>query len=218
MIYAYTENFILTFSHDEVVYGKKSMLSKMSGDEWQQFANLRLCYGYMFAHPGKKLLFMGSEFGQWNEWNFRQSLDWHLLKEPRHAQIQQLVRDLNRVYRKNRALHEVDFSYEGFEWIDFEDVEQSVISFMRKSNDAKNMAVVVCNMTPVPRTQYRVGVPRRGFYKEIINTDALEYGGSGMGNLGGVESDDTPWHGRPHSISLTLPPLSALMMELKTRR
>ena len=212
MIYAFNENFLLVLSHDEVVYGKKSMLSKMPGDEWQKFANLRLCYGYMFAHPGKKLIFMGGEFGQWDEWNFRKSLDWHLLEKSMHSKLQLYVRTLNQVYSENRSLHQIDFSYQGFEWINFTDWEQSVISFLRKGENAKELLLVVCNFTPIPRINYRVGVPRKGIWKEVLNSDAKEYGGSGLGNLGGVEAEPIPFHGREYSASLTLPPLGIVFL------
>ena len=218
LLYAFSENFVLVFSHDEVVHGKGSMLNKMPGDRWQKFANLRLCYGYMFAHPGKKLLFAGSEFAQWDEWNFRGSLDWHLLHEPPHAQMQRLVRDLNHLYRSKNALHELDLSPEGFEWIDFSDAGQSVISYLRKSRNAESMVVVICNMTPIPRHGYRIGVLRQGIYREILNTDAAEYGGNGMGNREGLASDALPWHGKPYSLRLTLPPLSVLILAWEVQR
>src|SRR5487761_947312 len=213
LIYAFSERFILVFSHDEVVYGKRSMLNKMSGDVWQKFANLRLCYGYLYTHPGKKLLFMGSEFGQWNEWNFRSSLDWDLLQNPLNSELELFVKDLNRLYNSKKELHEQDFSHEGFEWIDFHDTEQSVISFMRKAQTEEHFVVVVCNMTPVPRYNYRIGVPSSGYYQEILNSDAREYGGSGVGNLGGVDSEPVSVHGKSHSIKVTLPPLGVLVLE-----
>ena len=212
MIYAFNENFVLVLSHDEVVYGKKSMLSKMPGDEWQKFANLRLCYGYMFAHPGKKLIFMGGEFGQWDEWNFRKSLDWHLLEKSMHSKLQLYVRTLNQFYRENEALHQIDFSYQGFEWINFTDWEQSVLSFLRKGKNTKELLLVVCNFTPIPRINYRVGVPRKGIWKEVLNSDAKEYGGSGLGNLGVVEAEPISFHGREYSASLTLPPLGIVFL------
>lgn len=212
MIYAFTENFVLVLSHDEVVYGKRSMLSKMPGDVWQKFANLRLCYGYMFAHPGKKLLFMGGEFGQWDEWNFRKSLDWHLLEQPMHSQLHEYVKNLNQVYCQYGALHEIDFSPEGFEWIDFTDWEQSVVSFLRKGRKGEDALLVVCNFTPVPRMDYRVGVPRKGLWKEVLNSDAKEYGGSDMRNFGRIEAASVPFHGRNYSITLTLPPLGIVFL------
>jgi len=212
MMYAYTENFILVFSHDEVVYGKRSILNKMPGDYWQKFANLRLCYGYMFAHPGKKLLFMGNDFGQWDEWNFRQSLDWHLLEQPMHRQLQEYLKHVNQLHRQYTALHQFDFSYEGFEWIDFSDWEQSVICFLRKGRKSEDLLLVVCNFTPVLRINYRVGVPRGGIWTEILNSDAKEYGGSGVRNLGKIRTEPIPFHGRNNSISLTLPPLGVIFL------
>lgn len=212
LLYAFSEKFVLVLSHDEVVHGKRSLLEKMPGDDWRKFANVRLCFGYMFTQPGKKLLFMGGEFGQRNEWYFARQLEWDESANPLNSQLSRFVRDLNELYRSKRALHELDFSYEGFEWIDFSDNEQSVISFIRKSKRGENV-VIVCNMTPVPRMDYRIGVPREGFYQEILNSDAKEYGGSGVGNLGGVNSENTPFHGRPCSIKLTLPPLGILLLE-----
>jgi 1,4-alpha-glucan branching enzyme len=213
MIYAFTENFVLALSHDEVVHGKGSLLAKMPGDNWQKFANLRLLYGYMAAQPGKKLLFMGSEFGQWGEWKHEQSLDWHLLEYAPHARLQRLVRDLNLLYRSEPALNEVEFSGEGFEWIDCHDAQQSVLSFLRKSRSGEEQVLAVCNFTPVPRYHYRIGVPFGGSWKEILNTDAREYGGSGLGNLGGAYAEQVPAHGRPCSLSLTLPPLSVVLLK-----
>lgn len=215
LIYAFSERFILVFSHDEVVYGKRSMLNKMPGDVWQKFANLRLCYGYLYTHPGKKLLFMGSEFGQWNEWNFRTSLDWHLLEYEFNSKMQLFVQDLNHLYSTHKELYELDFSYKGFEWSDFRDADQSVISFIRKSDNSESFIFVVCNMTPVPRHKYRVGIPEPGFYKEILNSDAREYGGSGVGNLGGVHSESIQSHGRSYSLELSLPPLAILILEYR---
>jgi 1,4-alpha-glucan branching enzyme len=209
--YAFSEKFILVLSHDEVVYGKRSMVEKMPGDEWQKFANLRLCYGYMFTHPGKKLLFMGDEFGQASEWDFRKGLDWHLLSSAYHSKLQRFVRDLNYAVQSFKELYELDFTPDGFEWIDFSDAEQGVVSYLRKSR-AGGIMVVACNLTPVPRYNYRIGVPRGGRYREVLNGDALEYGGSGVGNLGGLDSDAVPSHGRLHSLSLTLPPLAILML------
>ncbi|MGD9874158.1 MAG: 1,4-alpha-glucan branching protein GlgB [Kiritimatiellia bacterium] len=212
LIYAFTENFILPFSHDEVVHGKRSMLDKMPGDFWQKFANLRVLYAYMYAHPGKKLLFMGCEFGQWLEWNCNQSLDWHLLQFEPHQKLLNCVKDLNRVYKTEKSMHEIDFNWEGFQWIDLHDSEQSIISFLRR---AKNGDVVACifNLTPVPRTGYRMGVPKPGKYREIFNSDSNLYGGSNMGNAGEVPSDPIPWQGQPHSLLLTLPPLGALFLK-----
>ncbi|MCS7116990.1 MAG: 1,4-alpha-glucan branching protein GlgB [Nitrososphaerales archaeon] len=208
--YAFSENFILPLSHDEVVHGKGSLINKMPGDDWQKFANLRLLFGYMYAHPGKKLLFMGGEFGQWSEWNHDRSLDWHLLEYPKHQGLQRLVRDLNSIYRRERALHRSDFSPDGFEWIDFNDWEQSVISFIRRDRESDEVMLIVCNFTPVPRIGYRVGSPRKGFWRELLNTDSEYYGGSGLGNLGGVEAVRIPFHRRDYSITLTLPPLACL--------
>ena len=213
LLYAFTENFMLVLSHDEVVHGKGAMLSKMPGDTWQQFANLRAFYGFMYGHPGKKLLFMGDEFGQWIEWNHDHELDWILLDFPVHNGLQRFVGDLNRVYRAEPALHQVDFQYEGFEWIDFRDTDSSVIAFLRRGRDPKDVVVVVCNFTPVPRTGYRLGVPEGGFYHEVLNSDAACYGGSNMGNRGGLPSDPIPWQGRPFSLNLTLPPLSVSFLK-----
>lgn len=211
--YAFSENFVLPLSHDEVVHGKGSLLGKMPGDDWQKFANLRALLGYMYGHPGKKLLFMGDEFGQWREWNHDESLDWHLLAYAPHRGLQQWVRDLNELYRREPALHEGDCDPAGFEWVDFHDWEQSVISFLRKAQSSDDVVLVVCNFTPVPRSDYRVGVPRPGFWRELLNSDAREYGGSGHGNLGGVTADPVSFHGRPYSLSLTLPPLSVLFLK-----
>jgi 1,4-alpha-glucan branching enzyme len=212
MIYAFTENFILPFSHDEVVHGKRSMLDKMPGDLWQKFANLRLLYGLMTAHPGKKLLFMGCEIGQWSEWNHHEGLDWGLLEYDAHRGLKRLVEDLNRVLRAEPSLHEVDFTWEGFEWIDIHDSEQSVLSFIRKAEDPEDFLVCLFNFTPVPRYGYRVGVPRAGRYEEILNTDAAMYGGSNVGNGGLVETEPTPWNDKPVSMRLGLPPLGALFL------
>jgi 1,4-alpha-glucan branching enzyme len=209
--YAFTENFVLPLSHDEVVYGKGSLLGKMHGDEWQQFANLRLLLGYMWGHPGKKLLFMGGEFGQRSEWHHDGSLDWHVLQYPLHAGMQNWVRELNRFYRAATPLHALDFSWEGFEWIDCTDSESSVIAFLRKSAGGE-LVLVVCNFTPALRTDYRIGVPRGGFWRERLNSDAAEYGGSGVGNFGGVVAAPLPAHGRFHSLALRLPPLGVLFL------
>jgi 1,4-alpha-glucan branching enzyme len=214
LLYAWTENFVLPLSHDEVVHGKGSLLEKMPGDEWQRFANLRALYGFMYGHPGKKLLFMGGEFGQRREWSHDRSLDWHLLEAgPYHRGVQSLVRDLNRLHRTEPALHELDFDPAGFAWIDCADWEQSVVSFVRRARDADDCVVVACNFTPVPRRAYRVGVPRPGFYRELVNTDAAVYGGSDVGNEGGVAAAATPWQGQPHSILVTLPPLAVLFLK-----
>lgn len=213
MIYAFHENFVLPLSHDEVVHGKGSLLSKMPGDEWRKFANLRALLGYMFGQPGKKLLFMGAEFGQWNEWNHEASLDWHLLEYAPHAGVARWVADLNRAYRTEPALHDLDFDWAGFEWIDCHDADQSVFTFLRKARDGGDVIAIACNFTPVPRHGYRIGVPRGGVWKEILNSDALEYGGSGQGNLGGVHAVDVPSHGRLHSLRLLLPPLGVVFLK-----
>jgi 1,4-alpha-glucan branching enzyme len=212
LIYAFNENFILPLSHDEVVHGKKSMLDKMPGDAWQKFANLRLLYTYMWTHPGKKLLFMGSEFGQWNEWNSGQSLDWGLTRYEPHSKLRTLLRDLNRMMQDQPALHQLDFDGSGFEWIDLHDSEQSVLSYIRKGKDPHDIVVVALNFTPVPRESYRLGVPRAGFYREMLNSDSEVYGGSNMGNGGGVQTEAQPWMGRSHSVTLTLPPLGAVIL------
>ena len=212
MLYAFHENFVLPLSHDEVVYGKGSLLGKMSGDDWQKFANLRALYGYMYAQPAKKLLFMGGEFGQWREWSHDGSLDWDLVDYPLHSGVQQWIRDLNRLYRSEPALHELDCEPAGFEWIDCGDAESSVVSLIRKEKSTANLVLMVCNFTPVPRQEYRIGAPHGGFWREALNSDATEYGGSGMGNRGGVDADPWPQHGRPFSLPLTLPPLSALFL------
>lgn len=211
--YAFSENFILSLSHDEVVYGKGSLLTKMSGDDWQKFANLRLLYGYMYAHPGKKLLFMGGEIAQRDEWYHEKSLDWHLLEYESHRAIQRWVKDLNNIYRNELALHELDCEPSGFEWIDFNDSIHSVISFLRKGKNSKNIILVVCNFTPVPRFNYILGVPENGYWKEILNSDSEVYGGSNHGNIGGVEASMTPSHGRPYSISVTVPPLGLIFFK-----
>jgi len=211
--YSFSENFILPLSHDEVVYGKGSLLGKMPGDDWQKFANLRLLMGFMYTHPGKKLLFMGGEFGQRREWTHEESLDWHLLEHAPHQGVQKWVKDLNHFYRSVSALHELDFEQDGFEWIDFSDWEKSIISYTRKGKAPKDHILVVCNFTPMVRSKYRVGVPGGGFWREVLNSDAKEYGGSGQGNLGGVEAKPIPLHNRECSISITLPPLSVLVFK-----
>ena len=214
--YAFTENFILPLSHDEVVHGKGSLLSRMPGDDWQRFANLRLLFGYMYAHPGKKLLFMGGEFGQRNEWYHERSLDWHLLKEAPHHGLQRWVQDLNHLYRRQPALYEIDFDQPGFQWIDAQDWEDSVISFLRKAKDPRDQVLVVCNFTPVPRMHYRIGVPTGGYWRELLNSDAREYGGSGQGNSGGTQAMPVAAHGQYHSLVLTLPPLSILVLKCES--
>ncbi|HEY6366928.1 MAG TPA: 1,4-alpha-glucan branching protein GlgB [Candidatus Binatia bacterium] len=208
MIYAFHENFVLPLSHDEVVYGKRSLIGKMPGDDWQKFANLRALFGYMYAQPGKKLLFMGGEFGQWREWVHDGSLDWDLLNYPLHAGLKTWMQDLNRLYRGEPALHEMDCHPAGFEWIDCDDADSSAVTLIRKGKSSSTIILVVCNFTPVPRYSYRLGSPRSGYWQEILNSDAGDYGGSNMGNLGGVETVPVPLHGRPHSLTITLPPLS----------
>ena len=209
MIYAFHENFVLPLSHDEVVYGKRSLLGKMPGDDWQKFANLRLLFGYMFAQPAKKLLFMGAEFGQSREWVHDASLDWDLLDLGPHRGLQKWVADLNRLDRSEPALHELDCEPGGFEWVDCSDADSSVLSWMRKGKSSNDLILVVCNFTPVPRYHYRLGAPRRGFWQEVLNSDAGDYGGGNLGNFGGVEAAAPPLHGRPCSLTLTLPPLAA---------
>jgi 1,4-alpha-glucan branching enzyme len=213
LIYAFFENFILPLSHDEVVHGKGSLLGKMPGDDWQKFANLRLLFGYMYAQPGKKLLFMGGELGQWREWAHDESLEWHLLEYPPHSGLKHWVEDLNRFYRGQPALYELDFEQAGFEWIDCNDVEHSVVSLMRKGRSPDDFLVVVCNFTPTTHPNYRIGVPQPGFWKELLNSDAREYGGSGQGNLGGKEAAPIPLHGRPYSLTINLPPLAAVFLK-----
>ena len=208
MIYAFHENFVLPLSHDEVVYGKGSLICKMPGDDWQKFANLRALYGYMCAQPGKKLLFMGGEFGQWREWAHDASLQWNLLDYPPHGGLRNWVRDLNHFYKNEPALHELDCDPAGFEWIDCGDSESSVVSLIRKAKSASTIILVVCNFTPVPRQNYRLGAPRAGTWREVLNSDAAEYGGSNMGNMGGVETVPIPLHGRSNSLTIILPPLS----------
>ncbi len=210
--YAFHENFVLPLSHDEVVYGKGSLLDKMPGDLWQKFANLRLLFAYMYAHPGKKLLFMGSEFAQWREWNHEESLDWHLLGQAAHAGVWHCLRALNAMYRGEPALWRRDFSQDGFEWVDVQDAEESIISFYRKDPQG-DLLLIVCNATPVPRFNYRVGVARPGLWREIMNTDAQEYGGSGHGNMGAVHSAPVSAHEQYQSLNLTLPPLGAIVLK-----
>jgi 1,4-alpha-glucan branching enzyme len=212
LLYAFSERFMLPLSHDEVVHGKRSLLSKMPGDLWQKCANLRLLYGFMTAFPGKKLLFMGADLGQWDEWNHEHSLDWHLLQYDTHQGIQRWLQDLNGLYRSRRALHADDFNYTGFSWLDFSDSASSVIAFERHAYEPRDTLTFVCNFTPIVRTGYRVGVAEAGFYKEILNSDSTRYGGSNQGNMGGVYAEAIPYQDRPYSISLTLPPLGALIM------
>ena len=211
--YAFTENFALSISHDEVTHGKGSLAGKMPGDDWQMFANLRLLLGYMYGHPGKKLLFMGCELGQRREWIHDESVEWHILEYPVHSGVQRWVKDLNHLLRREPALYSLDFSNDGFEWIDFQDWEDSVISFLRKGKEGDPTILVICNCTPIPRYNYRVGVPKGGYWTEAMNSDAPIYGGSGQGNLGGSEAVPIPSHGKYHSLSLTLPPLSILFFK-----
>lgn len=211
--YAFYENFILSLSHDEVVYGKGSLLRRMPGDDWQKVANLRALFGYMFGHPGKKLIFMGGEFGQWDEWYHEKSLDWHLLEYPSHRGILRWVKDLNHFYKNEPSLFELDFSFDGFEWVEFRDSDSSVISFIRKGNTSNNLILVICNFTPVPRINYRIGAPRGGYWMEVLNSDSTYYGGSGIGNSGGVEASSIPEHGRQFSLSISLPPFGVLFFK-----
>ncbi|HIJ69383.1 MAG TPA: 1,4-alpha-glucan branching protein GlgB, partial [Deltaproteobacteria bacterium] len=211
--YAFFENFTLPLSHDEVVYGKGSLLRKMPGDDWQKFANLRLLFGYMFGEPGKKLIFMGGEFGQWDEWYHEQGLAWDLLEHPAHQGVQQWVQDLNRLYREEPAMHQLDFSGEGFEWIDFRDADSSVIAFLRKPATGNDFIMIAANFTPAPRTDYRFGVPRAGCWRELLNSDSKTYGGSGYGNFGGMEAVPIPSHGHNYSLSLVLPPLGIVFLK-----
>ncbi|MCE5229520.1 1,4-alpha-glucan branching protein GlgB [bacterium] len=214
MLYAFSENFVLPLSHDEVVYGKGSLLRKMPGDDWQKFANLRLLFAYMYAQPAKKLMFMGGEIGQWNEWQHDLSLDWHLLGDHRHNTLNQFVRDLNMLYRNEPAMHEIEFSFDGFSWIDCNDNESSVISLVRRGKSGDDGAVVAAfNFTPVPRLNYRIGVSRCGRWRELLNSDALEYGGAGFGNMGEVEAVPQPSHNYPCSLNLVLPPLGAVFLK-----
>lgn len=211
--YAFSENFILVLSHDEVVHGKGSLIGKMPGDLWQKFANLRLMYSFMYGHPGKKLLFMGAEIGQWNEWNHKSSLDWHLLQHDSHQQLQRFLRDLNKLYSSNSSLWQIDFDGLGFQWIDFQDADNSLVAFYRRGKKKEDVIVVVCNFTPVPRRHYRIGVPLAGYYHEVLNSDSAYYGGSNVGNLGGLWAEPTPYHGLEHSIALDVPPLAAVFLK-----
>jgi 1,4-alpha-glucan branching enzyme len=212
LIYAFSEHFVLPLSHDEVVYGKGSLINKMPGDEWQKFANLRAYFGFMWGHPGKKLVFMGGEIGQWREWNHDASLDWDLLDQPKHRGLQSLVRDLNTLYGRAGALHQRDSIPTGFRWVIGDDAEDSVFAFLRQGNDEAKLILVVSNMTPVPRQGFRIGVPRPGYWRELLNTDAEVYGGSNMGNGGGLDTEARPMHGEAQSLNLTLPPLSTLFL------
>jgi len=213
-IYAYNENFILPLSHDEVVHGKGSLISRMPGDTWQQLANLRLLLGYQYTLPGKKLLFMGGEFGQWAEWNHEHSLDWQLLEYDAHKGMRSLIMDLNHLYRREPGLHLYDMKPEGFAWIDHQEAEINVLSYLRLTDRSEETLAIVCNFSPVPRHQYRLGIPQGGVWREILNTDARCYGGSGVGNFGKVDAEETPWHGRPFSLSLTLPPLGVVVFRV----
>jgi 1,4-alpha-glucan branching enzyme len=213
MLYAWTENFVLPLSHDEVVHGKGSLLRQMPGDDWQRFANLRLMFGYMFGQPGKKLLFMGGEFGQWDEWYHEKSLDWHLLEFLPHAGVQRWVADLNQVYRQEPALSELDFDPAGFRWVDCTDVDHSVVSFLRQGRSTGDLILAVANFTPVTHYNYRVGAPRGGFWQELLNSDSSIYGGSGQGNLGGRWTDPVSYHGHPDSLDLTIPPLGIVFFK-----
>ncbi len=212
MTYTFTENFMLPFSHDEVVYGKQSLVYRMPGDEWQRFANLRLLFGYMFTHPGTNLIFMGGEFGQTSEWNFQQSLEWHLTEYDFHSGVQELIKDLNHIYKTYPALYEKQFSPEGFEWIDYGDHENSVLTYIRKGHDKENDILIACNFTPVPRENYRIGVPQSGQIKEIFNSDSKKYGGSGIHNEK-IKVSTKAWHGRKKSMVVTIPPLSVLIFQ-----
>src|SRR2546428_457248 len=213
MLYAFHENFILPLSHDEVVHGKGSLLSRMPGDLWQKFANMRLLYSYMYAQPAKKLLFMGGEFGQWAEWSHDNSLEWHLLQYEPHRGLQKLIADLNATYRAERALHELDCDPAGFEWIDGSDSQQSMLSFMRRSKGGDELIAAVFNFTPMPRHNYRVGVPRRGYWREIFNSDSQQYGGADFGNLGGNDAQNIAWQGKQYSLNLIVPPLGAVFFK-----
>lgn len=213
MVYAFHENFVLPLSHDEVVYGKGSLLGKMPGDEWNKFANLRVLFGHMYSQAAKKLLFMGGEFGQRAEWAHDGQLQWDTLDDPLHRGMQQWVTDLNRTYRQEHALHEGDVHPSGIEWIDCQDVESSVISLIRKARTTDDVILVICNFTPVPRPNYRVGAPRGGYWRELLNSDATLYGGAGWGNGGGVSATPVPLHGRTHSLTLTLPALSVIFLK-----
>jgi len=213
MLYAWSENYMLPLSHDEVVHGKGSLLTKMPGDEWQKFANLRLLFAWMYAQPGKKLMFMGGEFGQWHEWNHDASLDWHLLEFPMHAGVSHWVGDLNRVLRTERAMHELDFDPAGFQWIDVTDNDNSVVSLIRRGSAPEDIVVAVFNFTPVPRHNYQIGAPAEGHWRELLNSDAQMYGGSGQGNLGGIDAAPVGRHGHRHSLTLTLPPLAAIFLK-----
>jgi len=213
LIYAFSENFTLPFSHDEVVHGKGSLLNQMPGDLWQKFANLRLLYSYMWTHPGKKLLFMGNDFGQWNEWNHDTQLQWDLLQFDTHQGLKKLVADLNQIYRREPALHEVDFDGAGFEWIDCENGNDSVLAYARRAKNPEDFVVVCCNFTPTVRYDHRIGVPRGGSYQEIFNSDSQYYGGTNVGNMPTMVTEQVASHGREHSLRVTLPPLAAIIFK-----
>jgi len=213
LVYAFTENFVLPFSHDEVVHLKRSLLDKMPGDLWQKFANLRTLYTYMACHPGKKLLFMGGEFGQWREWSEERSLDWHLLESHEHRQLHSFVKTLNHLYLQEAALHEVDFSWEGFAWIDFSDAEQSIVSFTRYARNKRDLIVIICNFTPVPRLGYRIGLPSEGAYRELLNSDWRQFGGSGVENVGVIQGARYPWQNCGFSSEINLPPLGVILLK-----
>ncbi len=214
MTYAFTENFMLPLSHDEVVHGKRSIIGRMPGDEWQKFANLRILYSYMFTHPGTKLLFMGGEFGQHDEWNFQESLDWYVLEYNFHSGVQKLVKDLNILYKKYPALYEKQFEHDGFEWISYDDHENSIISYIRKGNNEEDSVVVICNMTPIPRTNYRIGLPKIGKLTQIFNSDYKKYGGSGVSNKKNINIENIGWNNRSYSCEITLPPLGAVIFKI----
>jgi 1,4-alpha-glucan branching enzyme len=218
MWYNHSENYMLALSHDEIVHGKSNMLGKMPGDEWQKFANVRCLFAYMFTHPGKKTLFMSMEFGQWSEWNVWSDLEWHLLQYEPHQKLKQFVSDLNQLYCSEPSLYTQDFAQEGFHWIDCSDNRHSVVSFIRRAKESDDFVITVCNFTPQPHSHYRVGVPEFGFYTELFNSDAREYGGSNMGNLGGKWTDEWTFHNQPYSLDLCLPPLGVLILKLHRER
>ncbi len=214
MWYHHSENYMLALSHDEVVHGKSNIIGKVPGDEWQKFANVRCLFSYMFAHPGKKTMFMSMEFGQWSEWNVWGDLDWDLLQYDYHQQLKGFFSELNALYKSQPALYDRDFEEPGFEWIDCSDNRDSVVSFIRRSKNPNEFLVVVCNFTPQPHSHYRIGVPEAGYYSEIFNSDAKQYGGSNMGNLGGKWTDEWSFHNLPYSLDLCLPPLGVLVLKL----
>jgi 1,4-alpha-glucan branching enzyme len=215
MMYAFSENFVMPLSHDEVVYGKGSLIGRMPGDYGEKFAGMRALLGYMYTQPGKKLLFMGGEFGQWVEWNHESQLDWPLLEFDAHSKLRLLTGALNHLYRTEPALHQCDISQSGFEWIDCSDGEKNIISYIRKSRSAEETLLVVCHFSPLLRTNYRVGAPQKGYWREVLNTDAEIFGGAGNGNYGGVETVPIPLHGRPYSLTMTVPPNSVMVFRLQ---